>query len=142
MKFKLYFLCALLFLTSKSIQGQQPPSDPIGDSFFAPELVMQHQEEIKLTDDQKNFLKIELRKVQMRFTELQWKLQDESEKMVALVKQQHIDEQQTLAQLDKILDAEREIKRLQIALIVKIKNSLTAEQQARLQEIKNKAREK
>ena len=142
MKFKLYFLCALLFLTSKSIQGQQPPSDPIGDSFFAPELVMQHQEEIKLTDDQKNFLKTELRKVQMRFTELQWKLQDESEKMVALVKQQHIDEQQTLAQLDKILDAEREIKRLQIALIVKIKNSLTAEQQARLQEIKNKAREK
>ncbi len=62
--------------------------------------------------------------------------------MGSLVKQERIDEQSVLAELDKILDLEREIKRAQISLVVKIKNTLTPEQQARLQELKSKTREK
>src|SRR5215468_1286377 len=105
MKLKSCVAYVLILLAAKGIYAQQQPADPFGDSFFAPELVMQHQEEIKLTDDQKNLLKGELRKAQLQFTELQWKLQDEYEKLAALVKQSHVDEQQTLAQLDRILDA-------------------------------------
>jgi Spy/CpxP family protein refolding chaperone len=103
---------------------------------------MQHQEEIGLTDEQKNFLKTESRKAALRFTELQWQLADAGEKMAALVKQPRVDEQQAIAVLDQILDVEREIKRLQISLVIRTKNTLTPEQQARLQEIKNKARPK
>ena len=44
-----------------------------------------------------------------------------------------MNEQQALAQLDKVLDAEREIKRLHIGLAIRIKNSLTPEQRAKLQ---------
>jgi len=69
---------------------------------------------------------------------LQWQLQDEMEKMVELVKQDRVDESQTLAQLDKILNLEREVKRLQIALQVKFKNALSSEQQAKMREIRSK----
>jgi len=126
----------------QSAARAQQPQDPLGEHLFPPELVMQHQEEIGLTDEQKNFLKTESRKAALRFTELQWQLADAGEKMAALVKQPRVDEQQAIAVLDQILDVEREIKRLQISLVIRTKNTLTPEQQARLQEIKNKARPK
>src|SRR5262249_44641271 len=113
--------------------------DPIGHSFFAPELVIQNQEAIGLSADQKDALKAEIRQAQLKFTELQWKLQDEMEKLVTLVKQGRVDEQQVLAQLDKVLSAEREVKREQVTLLVRIKNRLTAEQQAKLAELRGKA---
>jgi Spy/CpxP family protein refolding chaperone len=110
----------------------------MGQSFFAPELVIQHQEAIGLSAEQKDFFKAEIRQAQLKFTELQWKLQDEMEKMISLVKQPRVDEQQALAQLDKVLAAEREVKKEQITLLVRIKNKLTPEQQGKLAELRSK----
>jgi len=135
-------LITFLLLTAGFVSAQQPASDPMGEAFFPPELVMQHQQTIGLTEQQKNFFKTEFRKAQTRFTELQWQLSDESEKMVALVKQEPLDEQQALAQLDKVLNAEREIKRLQLSLVIQIRNALTPEQRARLTELKSKSNNK
>jgi Spy/CpxP family protein refolding chaperone len=50
-----------------------------------------------------------------------------------------VDEQQVLAQLEKVLSIEREVKRAQVTLLVRIKNKLTPEQQAKLVEIRSKA---
>ena len=118
--------------------GPQPGPDPFGGSFFPPELVIQNQQAIGLSDEQKTYFRTEIRDAQLKFTDLQWKLQDEMEKMVSLVKQPHVDEQQVMAQLDKVLTAEREIKRAQIALLVHIKNRLTPDQQAKLDDIRSK----
>ena len=139
MKSRILCACALLFLAAGAAHGQQPDQDPIGQSFFAPELVIQHQEAIGLNEDQKNYLKTEIRQAQLKFTEWQWKLQDEMEKLVSLVKQAHVEEQEALAQLEKVLAIEREIKRAQVTLMVRIKNKLTPEQQARLVEIRIKS---
>ena len=140
MKMKLLHIGVVFFLATTAWAQQQPgPNpDPIGQNFFPPELVMQNQESIGLSEEQKAFLKTELREAQSKFTDWQWKLQDEVEKMVALIKQPHIDEQQVLAQLEKVLTVEREIKREQVTLLVRIKNKLTPEQQAKLEEIRSK----
>ena len=139
MKAKVLCVCAILLFAAGVTRAQQAPDqDPIGQSFFAPELVIQHQEAIGLSTEQKDYLKTEIRQAQLKFTELQWKLQDEMEKLVALVKQPRVDEQQVLAQLEKLLAAEREIKREQVTLLVRIKNKLTAEQQGRLLEMRSK----
>jgi Spy/CpxP family protein refolding chaperone len=142
MKARVLCACAMLFLSVGVARGQQPGpqpgDDPIGQSFFPPELVIQHQEAIGLSEEQKTFLKTEIRQAQLKFTELQWKLQDEMEKMVALVKQPRVEEQEALAQLEKVLASEREIKRAQVTLLVRIKNKLTPEQQAKLSEIRGK----
>ena len=138
MRARVLWICAALLLTAGTARAQLPEQDPIGHSFFAPELVMQHQEAIGLSAEQKDYLKTEIRQAQLKFTEWQWKLQDEMEKMVALVKQPRADEQQVLAQLEKVLAAEREIKREQVTLLVRIKNKLTPEQQGKLLELRGK----
>ena len=143
MMFRAYVLCALALFVGHAAWAQQPPpADPLGENLFPPELVMQHQQAIGLNEEQKNFIKAEVQKAQVRFTELQWQLQNEMETMISLVKEPRADEPQVLAQLDKILGLEREIKRTHITLVVRIKNGLTPEQQARLREIKNKLRER
>lgn len=142
MRARILCMCALFLFAAGAIRAQQPDQDPIGQSFFAPELVMQHQELIGLSAEQKDYFKTEIRQAQLKFTELQWKLQDEMEKMAGLAKQPRVDEQQALAQLEKVLAAEREIKREQITLLVRIKNKLTPEQQEKLAELRGRAASK
>jgi len=138
MRTRVLCICAMFLFGAGAIRAQQPEQDPIGQSFFAPELVIQHQEAIGLSAEQKEYFKTEIRQAQLKFTELQWKLQDEMEKLVALVKQPRVDEQQVLAQLEKLLAAEREVKREQVTLLVRIKNKLTPEQQGKLLELRSK----
>ena len=111
------------------------PHDPIAGNLFPPELVMQHRRELGLTDEQKAAIRDEALKASTRFTELQWQMQDEMETMATLMKNAPVDEQRALAQLDKILNIEREVKRTQLGLSIRIKNKLTSEQQMKLQEL-------
>jgi len=134
------FICPaalLLYPVFLVAQQPQPPGpDPVAENLFPPELVMAHQKAIDLSDAQKTYLRSELLKAQTRFTELQWQLQDAMEGLVSLLKQSSADESQVMSQLDKVLSAEREIKRTQIGLLVRIKNKLTSDQQARLQTLR------
>ena len=140
MRSKLLLPALILLFNPVTFGGQNPPDDPLGENLFPPELIIQHQQAIGLTEQQKTVLKTELRQSQARFTELQWQLQDEMEKMVELIKQDRVDESQTLTQLDKILNLEREIKRAQITLLIRIKNRLSPEQLVKLREIRSKRR--
>jgi Spy/CpxP family protein refolding chaperone len=136
-------LTATFFLLAVSSLGQQPPpgGDPLAEHVFAPELVMQNQKAIGLREAQKNAIREDILKAQSRFTELQWQLQDAMETVLSLLQQNSPDEQKVLAELDKVLAAEREVKRTQISLLIRIKNKLTPEQQARLQELRKTKRD-
>ena len=46
-------ICAAFLFAGGAVYAQQPDQDPIGQSFFAPELVIQHQEAIGLSAEQK-----------------------------------------------------------------------------------------
>jgi Spy/CpxP family protein refolding chaperone len=134
---KLTILTLLLF---GFLAAQQPPEDPLRDILFPPEAVMQHQQAVGLSDEQKNSLKAEVRQAQLKFTELQWTLQDEMERLVSLLKQSKVDEKQAAVQLEKVLGAEREIKRAQLMLLIRIKNNLTPAQQTQLRELVEKSK--
>ncbi len=112
--------------------------DPVSLHLFPPELVMRNQKAIELKGEQKTFIRQEILKAQTRFTELQWDLEDARGTLDSLLEKGQADEQQVLTQLDKLLDAERTIKRNQIKLMVRIKNRLTSEQQSKLKEISQK----
>ncbi len=119
-------------------QPPQPPhpQDPLAENLFPPDLVMQHRQALGLSDEQKNAIKDEVIKASTRFTELQWQMQDEMETISNLTKGATVDEGRVLAELDKVLGIEREIKRTQLSLAIRIKNKLTAEQQNKLQEMR------
>jgi Spy/CpxP family protein refolding chaperone len=138
MKYTVLALLALMPIVTRFAGAEPPQDDPLKDYVFPPEIVMQNQQAIGLSDDQKAYLKTELRQAQVKFTELQWKLQDEMERFVALLKPAKVDEQQALAQLEKVLAAERDVKHTQMSLLIRIKDHLTPDQQSKLQEIQRK----
>jgi Spy/CpxP family protein refolding chaperone len=109
-----------------------PMNDPLRDAMFPPELIMQHTRDLGLTDEQKTYMRGEIQKTTTRFNELQWQLQDSMEALHTTMKANPVNEQLALQQLDKVLDAEREIKRLHFGLAINIKNKLTPEQQEKL----------
>ena len=117
--------------------GPHPPNpDPLAHVMFPPELIMGHARQLGLTDEQKAFMRGEIQKTTVSFHELQWKLQDQMELLHESMKATSVNEQQALAQLDRVLDIEREIKRLHIGLAVRLKNRLTPEQQDQLQKLR------
>jgi Spy/CpxP family protein refolding chaperone len=133
------FLFAFLlvpFLASQPPQpgAPHPPDDPMRELLFLPELIMENQQAIGLTDEQRDALRNEIRQASRQFTDMQWALQDEMERLLTLLKQPKVDEKLAAAQLDKVLSAEREIKRAQFMLLVRMRNKLNPEQQAKLRE--------
>jgi Spy/CpxP family protein refolding chaperone len=146
------------FLIATAVVGQQPPQgprppqprnmpqggdmpdhphpppnpDPLAHLLFPPDVIMAHARELNLTEEQKQFMRSEIQKTTATFQDLQWKLQDQMELFHETMKSTSVNEQQALAQLDKVLDIEREIKRLHIGLAVRLKNRLTPEQQEQL----------
>ena len=113
-----------------------PNPDPLADLMFPPDMIMGHARQLNLTEDQKAFMRSEIQKTTATFQDLQWKLQDQMELLQETMKSTTVNEQQALAQLDKVLDIEREIKRLHIGLAVRLKNRLTPEQQDQLHKMR------
>ena len=117
-------------------QGPNKPPDTLEENFFTPELLMQYQKAIGLSEEQKTYIKDEIRKAQAEFNDLQWKLQPEMETLTSLLAGDPVDEKQILAQLDEVMKLESEIKKAHIVMAIRIKSKLTKEQQAKLQELK------
>ena len=144
-------LCAIMLAGSVLVSAQEPqpappdqqmqprtpppppPGDPLADSMFPPELIMQHARELNLTPDQKTFMRNEIQKTTTRFNDLQWQLQDAMEALHETMKGNQVNERQAMEQLGKVLDTEREIKMLHMGMAIRIKNQLTPEQQTQLQ---------
>ena len=133
------FVAAVLFVLFACgivLAQQSAGGDPIGDALFPPELVISHQDAIGLSDDQKKTLESAIETAQKTFTQKQWQLAAATEHMANLLKPSRVDQGAALAQLDKVLGLEREIKRTQVTLMIQIKNALSPEQQAKLRALK------
>jgi len=150
----LFFVALLSVVTISSGQQPSPPNspngpadippnhphppnpDPLAHLMFPPDMIMGHARQLNLTEEQKAFMRSEIQKTTVSFQELQWKLQDQMELLQETMKSTSVNEAQALAQLDKVLDVEREIKRLHIGLAVRLKNRLTPEQQEQLHKMR------
>ncbi|HEX7723315.1 MAG TPA: hypothetical protein VF397_14240 [Pyrinomonadaceae bacterium] len=123
----------------QQMQPRMPPGpdDPLADAMFPPEMIMQNQRKLALTDDQKTYIQSEMAQAAARFSQLQWQLDDAMEALHETMKANQVNEQQALGQLSKVLDAEREIKTLHMGMAIRIKNKLTPDQQMKLQSMRS-----
>ena len=153
MKLRVYVISLLLGLSPAGVWAQgpapdgprgpaegPPPGDAMAEQMFPPELVMHNQRALGLTEDQQKAIREAVKSAQAKFTDLQWQQAEAAESLQALVKQERVEEGPTLAQLDKLLGFENQIKRAQLGLMLRIKNTLTAEQQQKLRELKRNLR--
>jgi len=116
-----------------------PPDDPIAQHLFPPELIMKHSAEINLEPQQRAEIKEAVLQAQTRFLDAQWELQGETAKMVHLLQARLVDEKAVLAEADRVMDLERQIKKTQLSLLIRLKNLLTPAQQSRLAALRKSA---
>jgi len=109
--------------------------DPLGEFMFPPEMILEHTAELNLTAEQKTAIRNEVKNTQSQFTDLQFQLQDNMQAFTSLLHQAKTDERQALAALDKALDTERQIKKLHVGMMIRIKNMLSAEQVEKLHQM-------
>ncbi len=138
MKSYLVLFVSVFFCAASWGQGPQPADDPIAQNLFPPELLMKYRQEINLDEGQSKAIKEAIQKAQTKFLDMQWDMQSETEKLVKLLKARPVDENAVLAQVDQVLNREREVKKTQISLLVRIKNLLTDGQQNKLLELRRK----
>ncbi len=134
-------LVVITLLVVSGRAGAQPPGagpDPLAPYVFPPELVMRHAPDIGLDEKQRAAIKDLVVKTQARFLDVQWDLQAESEKMARLLQASPVDEAAVLAQADKVMGLEREVKKAHLSLLVRIKNQLTEAQREKLMELRRR----
>lgn len=112
-----------------------PPAhgdDPIGDRLFSPELIMSHQKDIGLDDKVRGQCIDEIQHFQDAAVKIQWDLKAAGEELSRLLSATTVDDSKALAQVDKVMALEHDLKRAHLALLIHLKNRLTAQQQAKL----------
>ena len=118
-------------------QEEQPlAEDPLFATLFPPELIMQHRRAIGLTDEQRDAISQMIQELQGRVVRLQWVLLDEIQELTGITSGTRVDLDRSLDQMDSVLDTEKEIKQAHLEMLVRIKNLLSADQQATLERLR------
>ncbi len=130
-----------LALGTEVLQSQtpKPGDDPLARLLFDPQLVLKHAQEVGLQPAQRATIINAIKEAQGDLLDLQLQMAERYEELVKAMEVTRVDEAASLAQADKVLGLERDMKRKQLQLLVRIKNALTREQQDRLQEWKKAA---
>lgn len=173
MHLKVIVLCVVVGLAGQSVQAQKAEGgggkkdkaagepammkkgvgDAMGENMVPPHMLLGGKggaAPIDLTQQQKGEIQELMEQAQGQSKELQQKLAQEMSALSAILAADRVDEPKALEQLDRVADAERQIKRQQLALLMSIKNKLTPEQLAKVREVRaeqarraaEKAREK
>lgn len=128
----------IIILQLGGVLAQDPTPDLLERFLVRPDLIMRHQRALQLTEEQREYMIGEAQRAQSEFTSLRWKLQGTVEKLATLMREPETNDDELLAQLDQVLDLERQIKRAQLILAVRIKRKLTKEQIVRLERLRRR----
>ncbi len=90
---------------------------------------MAHQEAIGLTDKQRSTIQDAVKDAQGRVVDIQFKMSAEMEKLQHLLQIFTPDEPKVLDEVNRVLTLERDMKLVQMTLMVRIKSQLTERQQ-------------
>ena len=129
-------------VASEALAQRQPPQPEQPDQDFAqhlfpPELIMQFQQKIQLQAQQRTAITQAIQQMQSRVIEVQWQMQQEVQKLNEIMQTPRIQEAEALAQVDRVLSMERDVKRAHLTGLIRIKNTLSDEQQSQLSALRD-----
>jgi Spy/CpxP family protein refolding chaperone len=113
---------------------------PFLGNLFPPEAIMAHQGEIELTAAQRTAIVKAVSEAQTKLLDLRWQSEAEAEKLGKLLAADKIDQAAALAEAQRLMGIEQQLKTAHLTLLIAIKNQLTPGQQAKLRELRARAR--
>jgi hypothetical protein len=128
----LILLAATCFATSVVVAAEAR-EDVFKGKLFPPNVILQHQAELDLNKEQFTAIKAAVVNVQANVAEHEWDMREAYQGMMAELDRKPIDEDQVLEFVSAALLAENEVKKLQVAMLISLKNLLTDEQIAYLE---------
>lgn len=109
------------------------PQSPTLRDLYPPDLILENQGALALTDDQLQSIKKMLQETHGSSLDIQITLQRHVESLRNALRAPHVDETAALAAADKVMQLESATKRVHLTMLIRIKNLLTADQQRKLE---------
>ena len=129
-----FSLCLCALVQAQGMAGDRSKQEVIKMGLYPPDIIMRHQQRLGITDDQRaNILKA-VRTFQSDVAELQWNMQNGQQLMLQSFSDYPIKTDQALAQAEQVLEMESGFKLAHFKLLIAIKNTLTQEQIALINE--------
>lgn len=129
-----------------AVDGMSRPGGPGGGApggpppferhLFPPDLVLHNQLALGLSEEQLTAIKRLLKETQGRVVELQADLARVTERLSGILAPSRVDEAAALSASDEAMRLESFVKREHLALLVRVKNLLTEEQQETLRNLR------
>ena len=132
----LLVLLGLVCIAAQGAYAQQSKADPFKGKLFAPNVILEHRDELGLSKQQFTDIRLAVVDVQANVAEFEWDVAEAYQQLMAELDKSPIDEAVVLEHVGAALVAENEVKKLQVAMLVRLKNLLTEEQIAYLESVR------
>ena len=102
--------------------------DVFKGKLFAPNIILENRDELQLTKEQFTAIRAAVVEVQASVAEHEWDMQEAYQALMLELDKSPIVESRVLEHAGAALLAENQVKKKQMAMLVRLKNLLTAEQ--------------
>ena len=126
----------LLAIVGGPVQAQKGDGDVFKGKLFPPNIVLEHKDELGLTKEQFTAIRAAVVEVQANVAEHEWDLGVAYQEVMAELDHTPVDGGKVLEHIEAVLAAENEVKKLQVAMLVELRNLLTEEQMDYLRRVK------
>ena len=133
MKYRNGILLLAWVLLVSGVHAAEAPKDVFKGKLFPPNVIMKHQDELGLSKDQFTAIKAAVVDVQANVAGHEWDMREAYVNIMAELDKSPVDEARVLTFVNAALLAENEVKKEQVAMLVRLRNLLTDEQVAYLQ---------
>ena len=135
MKKGFYLLLTVACLGASLAFAEGPKADVFKGKLFAPNIIMEQREALDLTKQQFTEIRAAVVEVQSSVAEHEWDMQEAYQALMLELDKSPIDEKVVLRHADAALSAENQVKKKQMAMLVKLKNLLNDQQIAYLESL-------
>ncbi|MDH3266444.1 MAG: hypothetical protein OEM25_05710 [Gammaproteobacteria bacterium] len=133
----LLLLLALASLGTEASLAAGPKEDVFQGKLFAPNVILQNQAELSLSKQQFTEIRKAVVEVQANVAEHEWDVREAYQNIMLELDKSPVNEERVLEYVAAALRAENEVKKLQVAMLIQLKNLLTEEQIAYLESVRN-----
>ena len=127
--------CLMLCTGFAMAQDRDGKPDPFKGKLFAPDIILKNQAELNLTKEQFTAIRAAVVEVQSNVAEHEWDLREAYQKVLTALDESPIDEKKVLENVSEALLAENQVKKQQVAMLIRLKNLLNDEQVAYLESL-------
>ncbi len=120
--------CLFLLASVATAQDAGNQKDVFKGKLFPPNIIMEHQDKLGLSKEQFTAIRAAVVEVQSNVAGYEWDLREAFQRVLSALDESPIDEDKVIESLEAALRAENEVKKRQVAMLVKLRNLLTDEQ--------------